>query len=114
MGERPYLIQTGMGVDLHGADDAVAARRAVEDAIRRNSLLFLGQIGPLARERVVVDVTIATPHPSRVDESSLRAALPVGEVRIELRAGGLLAETGTAGDPVLIAIAAVRVSLRDG
>lgn len=102
-----------MGVDLHGSQDAVAARRAVEDAIRRNSLLFLGQIGLERREQVVVDVTIASPHPERIDPAALRSAFPIGEVRIETRAGGLLADTGVAGDPVLVAVAAVRVSIRD-
>jgi uncharacterized protein (TIGR02058 family) len=111
--ERPYLIQTGMGVDLHGADDAVAARRAVEDAIRRNSLLFLRQIGLERAKGLVIDVTVATPHPARVDEEALRAAFPIGEVRIVAREGGLLVETGSPGDPVLVAVAAVRVSVRD-
>jgi uncharacterized protein (TIGR02058 family) len=112
MAERAVLIQTGMGVDLHGADDSVAARRAVEDAIRRNSLLFLRQIE--RPEQVLVDVTLGTPHPERVDEAAVRAVFPLGEVRIEKRAGGLIVETGVRGDPVLVAIAAVRVSIREG
>jgi uncharacterized protein (TIGR02058 family) len=100
-----------MGVDLHGADDAVAARRAVEDAIRRNSLLFVRHVGLARREQLRVDVTVATPHPERVDAAALVALFPLGTVEVSAERGGLLAQTGTEGDPVLVAVAAVRVSL---
>ena len=106
---RPWLLQTGMGVDLHGADDTVAARRAIEDAIRRNSLLFVRHAGLTRREQLRVDVTVGTPHPERVDAAALAALFPLGVVEVRAEAGGLLAETGAPGDPVLVA--AVRVSV---
>jgi uncharacterized protein (TIGR02058 family) len=108
---QPWLLQTGMGVDLHGADDAIAARRAVEDAIRRNSLLFVRHVGFARRERLRVDVTVGTPHPERVDRAALAALFPLGVVEVSAERGGLLADTGTPGDPVLVAVAAVRVSV---
>jgi len=115
MTKTPYVLQTGMGVDLHGSDDTTAARRAVEHAIRRNSLLFLRELGVRGRDAIHVDVTIACPHPERVDLDAVRAALPVGIVTAVAEKGGMLADTGAAGDPVLIALAAVRVSLsREG
>jgi uncharacterized protein (TIGR02058 family) len=113
MAARPYLIEIGTGVDLHGADDTVAARRAVADAIGRSSLLFLRHLGLRGPEQVHVEVTIATPRPDRVDHPAVASALPVGRVSVRAEPGGLLADTGTEGDPVLVAIAAVRVSVED-
>jgi uncharacterized protein (TIGR02058 family) len=106
-----YLLQTGMGVDLHGGDDTTAARRAVTHAIQRNSLLFLREIGLQSAEQIHVDVTIACPHPERVDTDAVASALPVGIVSVDVQPGGMLAETGTEGDDALIALAAVRVSV---
>jgi hypothetical protein len=56
-------------------------------------------------------VTIGTPRPERVDAAALAALFPLGVVRVSAERGGLLAQTDTAGDPVLVAVAAVRVSL---
>jgi uncharacterized protein (TIGR02058 family) len=100
-----------MGVDLHGADDDVAARRAVEDAIRRNSLLFVRHLGLARRDQLQVAVTIGTPHPERIDAAALAALFPLGVVEVRAERGGLLVESGTPGDPVLVAVAAVRVSV---
>jgi uncharacterized protein (TIGR02058 family) len=111
MAAKPYLIEIGTGVDLHGSDDTVAATRAVADAIGRSGLLFLRHLGLRSAEQIVVEVTIATPHPDRVDTSAVAATLPVGRVSARAGPGGMLADTGTPGDPVLVAVAAVRVSV---
>ncbi len=111
MAATPYIVQTGMGVDLHGADDTTAAQRAVEEAIRHNSLVFLGQIGLKSPKQIHVDVTIACPHPERVDADAVSAVLPVGVVSVKTQKGGMLAESGTSGDPILIAVAAVLVGV---
>ncbi len=111
MARTPYIMQTGMGVDIHGADDTTAACRAVDAAIRHNSLLFLGQLGLTSADQIVVDVTIACPHPDRVDVQAVASALPVGAVSVAAETGGMLADTGVSGDPMLIALAAVRVSV---
>jgi uncharacterized protein (TIGR02058 family) len=111
MQKTPYILQTGMGVDLHGSDDTTAACRAVHHAIRRNSLLFLRETGLRSAGQIYVDVTIACPHPERVDADAVSSTLPVGIVSVKAEQGGMLAETGTDGDPALIAIAAVRVSV---
>ena len=103
-----YLLQTGMGVDLHGTDDTTAACRAVDHAIHHNSLLFLGEIGLTSADQVHIDVTIASPHPDQVDTDAVAATLPVGLVAVKAEAGGMLTDSD---DPVLIALAAVRVSV---
>ena len=113
MAVTPYIMQTGMGVDIHGADDTTAAQRAVEAAIRHNSLLFLGHIGLERADQIHVNVTLACPHPERVDLEAIKSLLPVGVISVRAEAGGMLAETGASGDPMLIAVAAVRVSVED-
>lgn len=64
MARRPYILQTGMGVDVHGVD-------------------------------------------------ATTAALPVGQVSVRAEPGGMLAETGTSGDPMRVALAAVLLSIDD-
>lgn len=108
MARVPYLLQTGMGVDIHGADDTTAACRAVDHAIHHNSLLFLRELGLASTDQIHVDVTIACPHPERVDTEAVASKLPVGGVSVRAERGGML--TGT-DDPMLIALAAVRVSV---
>lgn len=108
MTKTAYLLQTGMGVDLHGTDDTAAACRAVDHAIHHNSLLFLGEIGLTSAEQIHVDVTIASPHPDQVDTDAVAATLPVGVVSVVAQLGGMLTDSD---DPALIALAAVRVSV---
>ena len=45
----PYVLEFGMGVDLHGEDCTKAACRAVFDAVRHSSLPLLNEI----RERLL-------------------------------------------------------------
>jgi uncharacterized protein (TIGR02058 family) len=108
------LLETGMGVDLHGADATRAARRAVEDAVRRVSLLFLRALSRRRRTRVSVDVTIGVPDPETVDTAAVASALPVGRVSVRCRHGGLDVVAG--GERVVLAVAAVivRVEFDDG
>lgn len=40
-GWRPFVVQTGMGTSIHGSDPTKAAIRAVDEAIRHNSLTGL-------------------------------------------------------------------------
>lgn len=109
------LLETGMGVDLHGADATKAARRAVEDAIRRVSLLFLRTLSRRGPTRVTVDVTIGAPEPDAVNSAAVAAAVPVGRVGVRCERGGL-AITLEGGERVLLAVAAVvvRVEFEDG
>lgn len=107
------ITEMGMGVDVHGKDATKAARRAVSDAIRHSSLGFFRMLGKTAKD-MFVDVTIAVPDPSAVDTAAVAKELPYGTVTVSAVMGGLEipAEQGT--DSILIANAAVIVSLDDG
>jgi uncharacterized protein (TIGR02058 family) len=103
------LLETGMGIDLHGADMTKAARRAVEDAVRRVSLMFLRSLTRSRQARVSVDVTVGVPDPAAVDIGAVASALPVGRVQVRCEPGGLTVTAG--GEPVVLAVAAVVVKM---
>ena len=75
----PYVLEFGMGVDVHGQDSTTAARRAVFDAIRHSSLPVLRQIRDGGGE-MLVDVLVGVPNPSSVDIDAVKAELPHGIV----------------------------------
>jgi len=105
------IVELGMGVDVHGRDYTKAARRAVEDAIHRSSLLYLAdaaQAGSLPK--VHIDVTIASPKPEAVDGQAVLQALPFGKKSIKIVAGGMDVEH-TEPDNIIISNAAVLVTM---
>jgi len=107
------ITEMGMGVDVHGRDATKAAKRAVSDAIRHSSVGFFRMVGKTPHD-MFVDVTIGVPNPEAVDTDAVAKELPYGTVTVKAVAGGLdiPAESGT--DGILIANAAVVVSLDDG
>ncbi len=107
------ITEMGMGVDVHGRDATKAARRAVSDAIRHSSLGFFRMMGKTAHD-MFVDVTVAVPDPSTVDIASVAAELPYGTVKVTAVKGGMEIPSDRGGDSIIIANAAVIVSLDDG
>jgi uncharacterized protein (TIGR02058 family) len=94
MDYRRYLVEVGTGVDLHGEDETKAAQRAVKDAISHSSMVGLGQLFKIKsfselEEALMVDVTVATPNPEKVDGDAILATLPEGKRRISVIKGGL-------------------------
>jgi uncharacterized protein (TIGR02058 family) len=94
MDYRRYLVEVGTGVDLHGEDETKAAQRAVKDAISHSSMVGLGQLFKIKsfselEEALMVDVTVATPSPEKVDGDAVLATLPEGKRRINVVKGGL-------------------------
>ena len=107
------ITEMGMGVDVHGKDATKAAKRAVSDAIRHSSLGFFRMLGKTAKD-MFVDVTIAVPDPSAVDTAAVAKELPYGTVTVSAVGGGLEIPAEQGADSILIANAAVIVSLDDG
>lgn len=111
MAKTRLVVELGMGVDLHGQDYTKSARKAVEDAIHRGSLLYLAdafQQG--SRPKVYIDVAIASPKPDAVDGEAVLQAIPFGEKTIKITAGGMAVER-TEPDPIVISNAAVLVTV---
>jgi uncharacterized protein (TIGR02058 family) len=106
------ITEMGMGVDVHGKDATKAARRAVSDAIRHSSIGFFRMVGKTSAD-MFVDVTIAVPDPIGVDTAAVAKELPYGTVTVTAVKGGLEIPAQTGGDSIIIANAAVIVSLED-
>jgi uncharacterized protein (TIGR02058 family) len=107
------ITEMGMGVDVHGRDATKAARRAVSDAIRHSSLGFFRMVGKTSKD-MFVDVTIGVPDPDSVDTAAVAGELPYGTVTVTAVKGGLEIADASGGDAIIIANAAVIVSLDDG
>ena len=106
------ITEMGMGVDVHGKDATKAARRAVSDAIRHSSLGFFRMVGKTSAD-MFVDVTIGVPNPEAVDTAVVAKELPYGTVTVTAVKGGLEVPAESGGDSIVIANAAVIVSLDD-
>jgi uncharacterized protein (TIGR02058 family) len=107
------ITEMGMGVDVHGKDATKAARRAVSDAIRHSSLGFFRMVGKTSAD-MFVDVTIGVPDPGAVDTAAVAKELPYGTVTVTAVKGGLEIPAESGADAIIIANAAVIVSLDDG
>lgn len=111
----PLILETGIGVDLHGADATKAAVRAVQDTIRRVSFPGLPALLPGGdRANMRVDVTIAVPDPVAVDTDAVKAVLPYGRITVTAVVGGLRAPNGMQDEDgsdgrILIAVALIAV-----
>jgi uncharacterized protein (TIGR02058 family) len=105
---RTYVLEFGMGVDVHGKDVTKAACRAVSDAIRHSSLPFFGEIRGRGG-KMLVDVTVAVPEPAAVNTEVVGRELPHGEVTVHVVSGGLQVP----GADAIIACVAITVSVDD-
>jgi len=104
------ITEFGTGNDLHGGDYTKAAVRAVEDAIHHSSLTFIRTLGVDPRT-MQVEVTIGVQRPDKVDAAVVKAALPHGQVTVNVIKGGLDVPDEEVGDVAVIASAAVAVRL---
>jgi uncharacterized protein (TIGR02058 family) len=104
------ILEMGSGNDLHGGDYTKAAVRAVEDAIHHSSLTFIRTLGVDPRT-MQVEVTIGVQRPDKVDAAVVKAALPHGQVTVNVIKGGLDVPDEEVGGVAVIATAAVAVRL---
>jgi len=112
MSKKRLVVELGMGVDLHGKNYTKAAIRAVENAVRGGSLLYLGDVYKESGKfpKVYVDVIIASPEPDLVDKDEVLKSLPIGEKTIKVVAGGMSVEH-TQPDNIVISNASVLVQV---
>lgn len=105
-----------MGVDQHGQDPTVAAKRAVRNAIAHNALPGVWEVAGLDHPNaMIVEVQVAVPYPDQVREEEVLSVLPFGQKTLKLETGGMVVE-GKAipelddkNDDMIIAVAAVTV-----
>ncbi|PWJ11469.1 Lin0512 family protein [Jannaschia seohaensis] len=107
MPKTQFAIEMGMGTDLTGEDHTKAARRAVFDALHRNSLT-IGPAFGFPREAMLVDIRVGVPDPSAVDVAAVAEEAPYGAVHVEAVKGG--AALPSRDKTVIVANAIVSVS----
>ncbi len=105
-----FIIEMGMGNDLHGADYTKAAARAIEDALRHSSIPLFGALG-LGHDAMRVQVTVAVQAPEAVDCAALADRLPRGHAEVRAVFGGLNVTNPDNGEVTVIAQAAVEAFL---
>ena len=103
-----FIIEMGMGNDLHGQDYTKAAKRAIEDAFRHSSLPLFSAVG-LSHDQMRVQVTVGVQEPNAVNADDLVAVLPRGRAEVRVVKGGLNVETDA--EPIVIAQASVEAFL---
>ena len=110
MAARRMMLELGTRNDWHGGDYTKAAVRAVEDAIHGCSLTFVKSLN-LDASSMLVEVTIGVQRPDQVDRAKVKAALPHGDVRMQVAPSGLDVPNQASGDITIIANAAIAVSV---
>ena len=108
--DQRFIIEMGMGNDLHGQDYTKAAGRAIEDAMRHSSIPLFGAIG-LGHEAMRVQVTVGAQEPDRVDCDALARTQPRGRATVRAVEGGLNVTNPDTGEVTVIAQAAVEAFL---
>ncbi|SFN92408.1 conserved hypothetical protein [Roseovarius lutimaris] len=110
MDDQRFIIEMGMGNDLHGMDYQKAATRAIEDAIRHSTLpIFLNT--EIAHTEMRVAVTVGVQEPDKLDTEALTKGLPRGRAQVRAVSGGQNVTDPCSGETLVIATAAVEAFL---
>jgi|SRR5699024_501880 len=90
------FIETGAGLDVHGQDVTVAAKRAVEDAVHYNSMPGIAKMLPKQNlDHMKVNVKLAIPaDKEKLDQDTIKSMIPYGKVTIEVVDGGMATTSG--------------------
>ncbi|MEO0328794.1 MAG: Lin0512 family protein [Pseudomonadota bacterium] len=107
---RKMVMELGMGTDIRGSDYTKAAIRAVENALRQNSLVVADAFNK-PREEMRVDIHIGVQSPQDVDRERVANVLPYGSGQVFVEKGGMdvTKDDGTPG--TILANAALLVYL---
>lgn len=119
MTEKRYIMQMGMGVDLHGQNPTEAASRAVHNAIANNCLCGMSEVlhTDHPEEKMHVSVLVACPRPEEVNTDEVLKSIPFGIKTIEVKEGGMTSpnvfspQLGDKTANALVANASVMVSV---
>ncbi|MCY6383393.1 Lin0512 family protein [Hoeflea prorocentri] len=110
MALKSMVMEFGSGVDIRGGDCTKAAVRAVEAALRHNSITF-AQAFDQPREAMVIRVAIGVPRPDEVDTGKVAGVLPYGSAEVRVEEGGMEIARDDGGVGTTLANAALTVYL---
>lgn len=110
MADQRFIIEMGMGNDLHGENYTKAATRAVENARQRSSLHILSVPG-IKRDALRIVVTIGVQAPEQVDPAAIAALFGDANVTVRVEKGGLNSRHPETGQSIVMAAAAIEAFL---
>lgn len=109
MTDQRFIIEMGMGNDLHGMDYQKAAARAIEDAFRHSSIPMFNALD-MPHSDMRVQVTVGVQEPEKLDPVILAKKLPRGAATVTAVKGGQNIPNPD-GDTIVVATAAVEAFL---
>jgi len=110
MALKSMVMEFGMGTDIRGGDYTKAAVRALEAALRQNSITFAQAFG-LSGDNMVVRIQIGVAKPAEVDKAAVAAVLPYGKAEVIVEEGGMDTPQDDGSGVTVLANAAVTVYL---
>ena len=112
MALKSMVMEFGSGVDIRGGDCTKAAVRAVESALRHNSISF-AQAFDQPKEAMVIRIAIGVPRPDEVDAQAVARVLPYGSAEVRVEEGGMeiASDDGSAGTTLANAALTVYLDL---
>ena len=101
MALKSMVMEFGSGVDIRGGDYTKAAVRALEAALRHNSITFAQAFG-VDPQSMVIRIVIGVGQPDAVDKDAVAAVLPYGKAQVSVVEGGMdIARDNAAGATIM-------------
>ena len=110
MALKSMVMAFGMGTDIRGGDYTKAAVRALEAALRQNSIVFAEAFG-VSKEEMLVKIVIGVARPDQVDKAAVAAVLPYGKAEVTVEEGGMDTPRESGSGVTILANAALTVYL---
>ena len=107
---KPMVMEFGVGTDIRGENYTKAAVRALENALRHNSISIADALGK-RREDMQVKILIGVAKPDEVDAAAVAAVLPYGQAEVRVVEGGLDTPLESGEGAVVMANAGLTVYL---
>ncbi len=109
------VMELGMGTDIRGQDYTKAAVRALQNALRQNSLTVARAFG-VEPEDMHVTAVIGVQKPEQVDVAAIAATFPYGKPSVQVEFGGMdtVQDDGTPGPIMANAVVLVDLDLPEG
>jgi uncharacterized protein (TIGR02058 family) len=105
---KSMVLEFGMGTDIRGGDYTKAAVRALEAALRQNSITFAQAFG-LSGDDMFVRIQIGVAKPDEVDKAAVAAVLPYGTAVVIVEEGCMDTPQADGAGVKVLANAAVTV-----
>jgi uncharacterized protein (TIGR02058 family) len=113
-----FVVEIGVGADLHGQDVTKAAQRAVQDAMSHCCLCGITEILQVeSADKIHVKIKVGCPYPEQLKKEELVKLLPFGKATVEEVVTGGLAMRGMhvdalgEGDQIIVSVVSLTVCI---